>query len=152
MVEKMKFKSLFMFVMAVLMSVTAVSCLGDDEEEIVWVEEVASETGLCNATWVLTSIIGEEVETDVPYKSYTFNLSGTGYLQYTDEATGEIKTDNFTWKSYKYGTSHKLSLIVEGYENQGAAETLYAIQNMVTLRLQVQAENGYIAVEEYTAE
>ncbi len=166
MTEKINIRSLFTIMIAVMLSVSFTSCLGnDDEEEAQWIEEPAIETGLCGPTWVWEksnsesdtntgnkedSDTGINPETTIIREMYVFNLSGNGSHEYT-YSNGETKQDAFIWKSYRYGTNHLLSLIIEGYDTP--AETLYAIENMTVLRIMVVNETGTgTTIKEFRAE
>lgn len=140
-----------MLAIALMLSISFTSCF-DDENEEEWIEQPAIETGLCGMTWVWEKTDSgngdnpdEGYNPDInPGKSivrevYVFDISGKGYHEYS-YADGEIAKDNFTWKSYKYGTNRLLSLMIEGYEI--AAETLYAVENMTILRMLVVNETG----------
>lgn len=155
MTEKLNFKYALLLVMALVFSFSMTSCLGDDDDEdVVWVEEEASETHLCGVTWVLANIQDDDSDdtddAEVAHEVYVFDLSGEGYHEFVED--GVIQTNNFTWKSYKYGTSHKLSMLIEGYESYGEFETLYAVENLVTLRIMAAGDDGAAVVKEFRAE
>lgn len=141
-----------MILLALVLSVSATSCLGSDtEEEETLIPESAASTGLCGCTWVLKSIIDSETtQTDVPHDTYVFSLTGEGVHEYTD-AAGAVCTVNFTWKSYLINVNtHQLVVRLEG--DTLDQYTYYAVDQNGTLRMMAVNESGYTVINEYEAQ
>ena len=139
-----------MFVMMLLISISLTSCLGDDSGSEEQAEDPIT-TRLCGVTWRLTSIEGVTDESEIdPNDSYVFNLDGNGSHGYTDKESGEVKSLDFTWKSYTYtGTTHRLVL---KYPVYGEIEftTIYAIDNDGKLCIVITDSEGNNSVAYYS--
>lgn len=142
-----------MILLALVLSVSATSCLGSDDEDVEeLIPESAASTGLCGCTWVLQSILdGETTETNVPHDTYIFDITGEGTREYTD-AAGAICSINFTWQSYLVNnTMHQLVVRLEG--DNFDQYTYYAVdKSNRTLRVMTINENGYTVINEYKAQ
>ena len=128
----------------------ATSCLSSYDENDFWTEETAESTGLCGTKWVLDTIMGDSIPRDITQESYVFNLDGTGVQDYT--SNDQSVTRSFTWKSYRYGTGHKLSMIFKGYEHLGAAESMYMIHGYYKLRIMVSGSGGLTITKQFLPE
>ena len=129
MTEKINFKNMLMMALMLLSSVAFTSCLGDDTDKEVEISPM--ESGLCGFSWELASITGVDEE-ELTYEKYTFELDGSGVLEYEDEETGELKESLFTWKAYAYNNNKTIFCLEIQYKDYGDLKfiTYYTITDI----------------------